>query len=321
MILLHRPGRLLLVLLLVALAWTVPAASTFAEGDDDPPVVSELVVTARLPGPAWWRVTRGASTVYVLGLPMGPTPRNLAWDQTVLRRRLAGAQVVIMPPTVSAGLRDIPALLRTRAQLRTRTPISQQLPPPLADRFAHAVVRLRRPASRYEGWDALIAGQMLRGDYMQQSGLNDFAVIQQVVGAARRARAPLRALNYRAVPLLHSAMDERSPETTRRCVETNLVEVETPVSRFRAAADAWAHGDVRGAIDLPRGANDCAELMLDGFLQRSNQETTAAIVAALARPGRSVALVPIRRLVTRGGVVERLRAAGYTVDDPTHTAD
>ena len=321
MIHLNRLGPLLLAAVLVAFAWTAPAASTPAEGDADPPVVSELVVTARLPGPAWWRVTRGASTVYVLGLPMGPTPRNFAWDQSVLRRRLTGAEVVIMPPTVSAGLRDIPALLRTRAQLRTRIPIARQLPPARADRFAQAVTRLRRPAGRYEGWDALIAGQMLRGDYIQQSGMTDFGAIQQVVGAARRARVPQRALNYSAVPLLRSAMSERSDETTRRCVETSLTEVETPISRFRAAADAWAHGDVRGAIDLPRGANDCAELMLDGFLQRSNQETTAAIEAALARPGRSVALVPIRRLVTRGGVVERLRAAGYVVDDPTHIAD
>lgn len=314
-------GHLLLVALLALSIPAAPSASPPAISDDDPPVVSELVVTARLPGPAWWRVTRGASTVYILGLPMGPTPRNMAWDQSVLRRRLTGAQVVIMPPTVSAGVRDIPALLRARAQLRTRTPIAQQLPPDLAARFASAVVRLHRPASRYEGWDALVAGQILRGDYMQQSGLNDLTAIQQVVGAARRARVPQRALNYRAVPMLRSAMSERSPEATRRCVETNLTEIETPTSRFRAAAEAWAHGDVRGAIDLPRGANDCAELMLDGFLRQSNQETTAAIAAALSRPGRSVALVPIRRLVTRGGVVERLRAEGYQVDDPTHTAD
>lgn len=289
--------------------------------DTQPPLVAELVVIARTPGPAWWRVTQDDSNVYIFGLPMGPTPRDLAWDRSVLVRRLTGANMVILPPTITAGLGDIPALLRMRDQIRTRTPVAQQLPPALATRFAAAVVRVRRPASRYEGWDVLIGGQMLRGDYLRDIGLNDMATVNEAVRTARSRRAPQRSLNYRATPLLRSALEARSGAHTLGCVAANLESVETPAARYRAAAEGWAAGDVGRAIDLPQGVDRCAEAMLQGFVDRSNADVVAAIAAALQRPGVSVALVPLRRLVTRGGVIQQLRGRGYTIADPTQQLD
>jgi hypothetical protein len=54
------------------------------------------VVTARLPGPAWWTVSNGTTTVYVLGAP-SLAPKRMAWDRKIFERRLAGSSVVILP--------------------------------------------------------------------------------------------------------------------------------------------------------------------------------------------------------------------------------
>jgi hypothetical protein len=289
--------------------------------DAEPPVVAELVVTARTPGPPWWRVTNGASTVFILGLPMGPTPRRLAWDRAPLVRRLSGANEVILPPSFTAGLGDIPALLRMRSQVRTRTPVAEQLPPALAARFAAAVARTRYPMRRYEGWDVLVGAQILRGDYIRDAGLDDLATFNEVVRTARSRRTRQHPISYRAMPVLRSALDARSRARTLACVEGNLAAVETSPARYQAAAQGWAAGDVRRAIDVPHGVDQCAEAMLEGFVRRATDDEVAAIASALTHPGRSVALVPLRRLVVRGGVIEQLRARGFTVSDPREALD
>ncbi|HEV7386019.1 MAG TPA: hypothetical protein VGN89_14150, partial [Phenylobacterium sp.] len=89
---------LVLAAALAAPAWAqvplTPAAPV--AGDPDGVLVEELVVTGRLPGPAWWTVSDGDSTVYVLGAP-SLAPKRMAWDRAIFERRLDGANEVILP--------------------------------------------------------------------------------------------------------------------------------------------------------------------------------------------------------------------------------
>src|SRR6478609_1658081 len=66
-----------------------PAAAQPAAADPDSVLVEELVVVARDKGPAWWTVSNGASTVYVLGAP-SLAPKRTPWDTLTLERRLKG---------------------------------------------------------------------------------------------------------------------------------------------------------------------------------------------------------------------------------------
>ena len=63
--------------------------------DSQANLVEELIVNARLPGPAWWKVSDGDTTVYVMGVPAF-APQKLDFDDSVLRRRLDGANVLII---------------------------------------------------------------------------------------------------------------------------------------------------------------------------------------------------------------------------------
>src|SRR5439155_249415 len=67
-----------------------------ANPDPDAVLVAELVVVGRDRGPAWWTVSNGTSTVYVLGAP-SLAPKRTNWDTTTLDRRLKGASLVILP--------------------------------------------------------------------------------------------------------------------------------------------------------------------------------------------------------------------------------
>ena len=93
--------------LLVALAATLlTAAAPPPEADPEGVVVSELVVQAKAAGPAWWRVSKGGSTVWVMGAP-GGLPRGIKWDNGLLSARLTGARRLIVPPAYKAGLGDV----------------------------------------------------------------------------------------------------------------------------------------------------------------------------------------------------------------------
>src|SRR5437879_3958470 len=99
---LYGPCRPLLALLLTA-ALAAPAAAQAPiapakpdPNDPDAVVVEELVVMGRLPGPAWWTVSDGAATVYVLGAP-SLAPKRMQWDRALFERRLEGANLVVLP--------------------------------------------------------------------------------------------------------------------------------------------------------------------------------------------------------------------------------
>src|SRR5206468_3528760 len=79
-----------------ALPQAGPSAPKPDPNDPDSVLVEELVVVARDRGPAWWTVSNGTSTVYVLGAPT-LAPKRLNWDTTTLERRLQGASQVILP--------------------------------------------------------------------------------------------------------------------------------------------------------------------------------------------------------------------------------
>src|SRR5580704_9239493 len=80
--------------------------------DPEANIVEELVVTARHPAPAWWRVENGASTVYILGVLDIPLPKDVAWRRQELDARLDGARGLIVAPRLHAGLEDIFGLFK-----------------------------------------------------------------------------------------------------------------------------------------------------------------------------------------------------------------
>ncbi|MET0272907.1 MAG: hypothetical protein ABW360_07935, partial [Phenylobacterium sp.] len=96
-----RPSGFLLAVCALALA--IPASAQVPisparpdPNDPDAVIVEELVVTARLPGPAWWMVSDADTTVYVMGAP-SLAPSRMAWDRSVFERRLKGANAIILP--------------------------------------------------------------------------------------------------------------------------------------------------------------------------------------------------------------------------------
>ena len=301
----------------------VPNAPALAQplqrgADPEGALNNELIVRAYALGPAWWKVSNGDSTVWILGAPAG-LPKGMTWNDRPLALRLAGAKALILPPDVRLSpLKALAFFIFHRKAFQSRTPLEQSLPEPLARRFAAARERLGKPASRYAGWKPAVAGVMLDGDVRAAARLQLEQPRDHIRELGRKAQVRERRItDYDLTPLLH-LMAVMSDEAHLQCLQDALDQADAGPDELMAATHAWATGDVRGALEAQRGSDRCLAALPEvaELLARRQAETAAAIREALASPGRTVAVVELRSLLARGGVLDRLKAQGLTVQTP-----
>lgn len=304
--------------LALSLALLAPGLAV-AQSVEDPEanLVEELVVSAKLPGPAWWRVSDADTTIYILGT-LNALPKGATWDTSVLDRRLDGAFALILPPQGRAGIADIPAMLALRGKLKSDQPLDEAAPE-LAPRLARVRAQLGKGPDSYKGWNPLGAGMLIGAEYQKQARLDGDEPDRTVLRLARKHRVKTRPAGiYKAMPMVKAAVRGHSEAAGRLCLEGVLNEVEAGTGAVRAAARAWADGDVRGAISGPRNFQRCMR-SLPGMAEMERKATAdevAALAEALKTPGHAVALFSMRGLVAQGGVLDQLRAQGVTVRTP-----
>jgi uncharacterized protein YbaP (TraB family) len=285
--------------------------------DPDAVIVEELVVVARDKGPAWWRVSNGTSTVYVLGVP-SIAPKHMAWDRSVFERRLAGANAVILPyQDVRVRLTTSLGAAWTYVRLKSSTPFEETLDTDRRMRFQEARTRLGQPAKRYGTKNPLAAGLLLLTDYRERSGLVNTDPIKLIKGLSQQARVPIRQKSYDIAPQL-SAILKTSPEAGHACLDEVIALVRAGPGGTIAATKAWAEGDVPAALENERTYERCIALVpgAQAFDARAKADEVAEIEQALKVPGHAIAVVQLRPLLSQGGVLDRLRGEGFTVKTP-----
>jgi uncharacterized protein YbaP (TraB family) len=311
--------RLVITLAVAITALIGSTASSAAPPETDPEgtVVQELVVTSRAGGPAWWRVSNATSTVYILGAPEA-LPKGLKWDTTLLQRRLRGANELVGPASVSANLGDIFALMNARKRFRSHGAMEDGLPPELRARFLAMRASLNADPRAYSGWTPLVASLLVVSDFRRRARLDRLEPAATVVRLARRENVRVIAAGtYRFVPMVKAAEIGLSTSGPA-CLADALDEVQAGAGLIERAAQAWAVGDVATALTAQRGYEKCLSSLPAGadLPTRAMADTASAIAAALAIPGHSVAVVNLRALLARGGVLQRLQAQGFHIATP-----
>jgi uncharacterized protein YbaP (TraB family) len=285
--------------------------------DPDAVLVEELVVTARDLGPAWWKVSDADTTVYVLGTP-SLAPKRMQWDQGVFDRRLQGANLVILPfQDVKVKAAGVLGTAFNLLRLRSATPFEETLDPQTRARFAAARERLGQPAKRYGTKNALAAGLLLATDYRDRTSLTNSDPTKLIRLLAQRAKVPFQQKAYDLGPLMGAVL-RTSRAAGLACLDEVLQQSEAGPAVTLTAAGAWADGDVRGALGNERTYERCIAQVpgAQAFDARTKADQAAAIAKALQTPGHAIAVVQLRPLLSQGGVLDRLRAQGFTVTTP-----
>lgn len=312
---LNRLASVAAVALLAALPVSAQVSPTPV--DPDATLVEELVVRGRLPGPAWWRVSDGDTMVYVLGVP-SLAPKRMEWDRAIFERRLEGANVVILPfVNVRAKVGGSVGTAFNLLRLKSGGPFEQRLDPATRDRFVAVRTRLGRDAKHYGTNNPLAAGVQLAIDYRDRSSLTNMDPAKLVRLLARQRGVKVVEKSYDLGPQLGGIL--RTPASVGRlCFDEVLAQAEAGPGVTHAAARAWAEGDVAGALQNERTYERCLTVIAGGrsYDERTKADEAAAIANALKTPGHAIALVPLRPLLAQNGVLERLRAQGFTVKTP-----
>ena len=286
--------------------------------DPDAVLVDELVVTGRLPGPAWWTVSNGATTVYVLGAP-SLAPKRMEWDRVVFDRRLSGASVVILPfQDVRVTLGGAFGAAFNFLRLRGGGPFEATLDAPSRARFVAERTRLGQPAEHYPTKNPLAAGLVLATDYRTHASLTAADPTKLIKLLASRARVPVSQKSYDIGSLMGAVVHTFPVAAGLACFLEVLAQAEAGPGVTHAAARAWAQGDVRGALGNERTYERCIALVpgAQTFDARVKADQVAAIEQALRKPGHAIAVVPLRPLLAQGGVLDQLRAKGFTITTP-----
>ncbi len=347
----NNPGsRLSRRAVLAALVVSLLSFSVVTVADSPPPAPAEpnatpsadattldtVMVTGEQPGPGLWKVSRGDHALWILATAY-PLPKNMHWESKQVDETIAQSQEVIANV---AGKLDIsffhkltllPAAMSARKNPDGKT-LQQVLTPEAYARWSALKSKYIGSDSGVEKFRPMVAAQELNQKAMEKSGLvgND-SVWEKVKDTAKKNR--VRIVEPKAtIPVDDPGQLIRDFKTTTgdrdaACLVATMRRFESDMSVMQKRANAWAVGDIEALKTLPLPqvryvcvqalrSNDRLSAEMDTAIDKLVGAWTSEAEDALARNTSTFAVIPMENLLAKNGPLDRLRAKGYTVDDP-----
>ena len=281
--------------------------------------VTEVVVRAKVSGPAMWKLKRGDATVWVMGVPV-ETPQDLQWDQTRLKRILKGVNFVIVPG-FSRGSSQADKRWLAGSELPYGTHLEDVVAPKTYARFKAAVAQ--EPGLRAADYildRPMRAGMELFEDVLKARGIRRYDMTRQVMALADAAGARTKIAYTVNADLLSDQWLLLDAKGNEACLTIFLDGIDN-LKSLPGMTRAWSEGDVKTALASYRdSAMLTCNLTTPGWREQYDALFIGGMVSsigeALAKPGKSLAVVPFSDLLRKDGVLDRLRAQGVEVSSP-----
>jgi len=308
------------VALVVLTVGTTSAAPTRAQTPEPAAAqLDDIVVQARRSGAPMWTVTRGDSTLILVGAITG-IPRDLSWRPDDLEAAAARSHQILTPQVGRASFSDVFRVIwriRTIARMPNGQTSADYLTPEWQARLETVMAD-----ERNEDWrtkSLLILGFDLMQDKAGYTGRRGGDDAMDVISrAARRARVPTRPVGMvRGDELIDSLIT--APQTAHiPCVEAAIAAAEQGPDAARERAEDWRALRVADVVASPidRALNQCWPWGDPEIAPQLRQQWAAAIETAMISPGVTMGVAPIRLLAEEGGVLDGLVARGFDVVGP-----
>ncbi|WP_292097685.1 TraB/GumN family protein [Brevundimonas sp.] len=296
-----------------------PAASGAQTPEPQAAELDEVVVLARRSGAPMWTVTRGDTTLILVGAITG-IPRDLAWRPDDLEAAAARSDQILTPQEGRASFSDVLRVIwriRTIARMPNGQTSADYLTPDWQARLETVMAD-----ERNEDWrnkSLLILGFDLMQDkagYAARRGGDD--AMDVIRRAARRARVSVRPVGtVRGDELIDSLIT--APQSAHvPCVQAAIAAAEQGPEAARERAEDWRALRVADVVASPidRALNECWPWGDPEIAPQLRQQWAAAIETAMISPGVTMGVAPIRLLADEGGVLDGLKARGFEVVGP-----
>jgi hypothetical protein len=281
--------------------------------------LDEIVVLARRSGAPMWTVTRGDSTLILVGAITG-IPRDLAWRPDDLEAAAARSNQILSPQEGRVSVSDIFRIIwraRTIGMMPQGQTTADYLTPDYQARLESIMADERNQDWRTESL-LLVGFQLMQEKAGYRAGRSGDDAMDVIRRAARRARVPVRPVGtVRGDELVDSLIT--APQTAHvPCVEAAIVAAEQGPDSARIRAEDWRALRVADVVASPidRALNLCWPWGDPEIAPQLRQQWAAAIETALVSPGVIMGVAPIRLLAEEGGVLDGLEARGFEVVGP-----
>ena len=284
--------------------------------------VEDVVVTARRSGAPMWEITRGGSTLILVG-DLAGTPDDLDWRPDALEAATARVDRVMTPPVGRLSGSDLLRLIwriRTIGQLPEGVSHADYLGADWNARLDAVMADERSDAWRRRS-PVMLSFDLLkdRAGYRRGDRLAGDAVRR----AARKARIPVRSVGFVRGDEMVESLIARPLEAQAPCVRASIEAAEAGPDGFRARAEAWRRWRVAEVVASPldRALFQCWPYGDPAIGPQLNGLWVEAIDGALNETGVTLAVAPLRMLAEPGGVLDRLEAAGFEIVGPAWKAE
>lgn len=304
---------------------SLSAAAPSVLAQSAPPVaqeateLDEVVVLARRSGAPMWTVTRGDSTLILVG-SIRAIPRDVTWRPDALEAAAAKADLILLPQEGRASLSD---LLRVIWRARTigRMPQGQTTADYLSPEY-QARLEALMAGERGQGWrtqSLLFVGFDLMQDKAGfRAGGETQDAIDVVRRSGRRARIDMRPVGIvRGDEMVDSLIN--APQTVHvPCVERAIAAAEAGPEASRDRAQDWRAFRVPDVVNSPieQALNVCWPWGDPELAPQLHQQWAAAVETAMISPGVTMGVAPVRLLAEEGGVLDSLKARGFEIVGP-----
>jgi hypothetical protein len=318
------------------------ASAPLVAAESPPPAPAALletvVVSGVQPGPGLWKVSKDDHVLWILGT-LSPLPKRMEWESGDVERVIAGAQRVLLSPTVSVdvkggafgGLLLLPNLLKARNNPDKQT-LADVLPADVYARWQPLKLKYIGRGDAVEKRRPIFAAQTLYEEATEDAGLRLSAGVGDTVEKfAKKHAVPVErpAVKFRlAEPRAALREFSRSDVDDLDCLRKTVERLETDLPAMQLRANAWAVGDIEALRALPFVDQNqaCQDAMLNNSTMQEHgmgdikeRVATAWLTAAentLRDNAVSFAVLPIRAILDDDGFIATLRARGYEVDAP-----
>lgn len=285
--------------------------------------VDEVVVTARRTDAPIWEVTRGDSTLILVGAISG-VPREVEWRPEALEAAARRSQRILFPQEGRASVSDVLRVIwriRTITRLPTGTTTADYLEPEVQARLETVMADHKNDKWRTESLMGLSMDLMSdKAGYERGRTRNAADVIKKV---ARDAGIPVRPVGTVRGDEIIDNLITAPPTTYAACLERVLAAAEVGPEGAAVRINDWRARRVpevmaqplEQALGLcwPWGDPEIAPLLRTQWAE--------AVQTALGEPGVTMAVAQLRVLAEPDGVLDRLAAQGYEIEGPAWKAD
>lgn len=295
----------------------VVAAQDTAASPETAVALEDVVVTARRSGAPMWEVTRGGSTVLLVGEIRG-VPAATPWRPDALEAATLRADRVFSGMRVQASFSDLFRLIwrsRTLVRLPDGKTSADYLAPEWQARLAALGARYGEDYSRRSF--LMSSGDLLNDRLRFNRDTADDAG-DVVKRAAKRGRIKVEAVEAGRGDELIENLLTAPPESLVPCLQAAIAATEAGPESLIARGEAWTKFQVPAVLASPleQALGVCWPWGDPSLGPQLKAEWVKAVNSGLGETGVTMAVAPLNVLAERGGVLDQLEAQGLEINGP-----